>query len=188
MRINPIELHIDDPDYYETIYSHSLHLDKMMAFTHRFQNPDSIQTTVPYTLHRLRRQPLNQFFSKRQVLLLWPLIVEKCEKLCQKIDETYTDTGKFLELSRAYSCFSIDVITEYAFGRCYNDLNNPDLDSPMRNVIHAQTSKVHIVTHMPWFLKLMKALPRSILHYLNPGFVVVERYHKVKRPPFPELL
>jgi hypothetical protein len=58
----------------------------------------------------------------------------------------------------------------------------------MRNVIHAQTVKVHIVTHMPWFLKLMKALPRSILHYLNPGFVVVERYHKVKRPPFPELL
>jgi hypothetical protein len=95
VRINPIELHIDDPDYYETIYSHSLHLDKMMAFTHRFQNPDSIQATVPHTLHRLRRQPLNQFFSKRQVLLLWPLIVEKCEKLCQKIDETYTDTGKF---------------------------------------------------------------------------------------------
>jgi hypothetical protein len=151
----------------------------MPAFTHRFQTPDSIQTTVPHTLHRLRRQPLNQFFSKRQVLLLWPLVVEKCEKLCQKIDEKYTDTGKILELSRAYSCFSIDVITEYAFGRCYNDLDNPDLDSPMRNVIHGQTAKVHIVTHLPWFLKLMKALPRSILHYLNPSFVVVERYHKV---------
>jgi hypothetical protein len=122
---------------------------------------------------------LNQFFSKRQVLLLWPLVVEKCEKLCQKIDEKYTDTGKILELSRAYSCFSIDVITEYAFGRCYNDLDNPDLDSPMRVVIHGQTAKVHIVTHLPWLLKLMKALPRSILVYLNPSFVVVERYHKV---------
>jgi hypothetical protein len=58
----------------------------------------------------------------------------------------------------------------------------------MREVMAGQITKVHIVTHMPWFLKLMKASPSSILHYLNPGYVVVERYHKVNWPPFLELV
>lgn len=150
-----------------------------MSFNNRWNNPGSTQSTGPHELHKLRRAALNPFFSKKQVLALWPYIVEKSDTLCRKIDEEYCDTGKPLNVSKAFACFSLDVITEYAFGDSFNDLENDDFHSDLTAVMTQLLERVHVVTHFPWLLRFMNSLPVSVQQRLNPGIATVNIYQIV---------
>lgn len=69
IRINPHEVHIRDPDYYETIYSTTrLGIDKPSYAKYQFSAPGAIVSTPEHELHRQRKTVLNPFFSKRAVL------------------------------------------------------------------------------------------------------------------------
>ncbi|KAF8849153.1 cytochrome P450 [Acephala macrosclerotiorum] len=150
IQINPTELHIDDPEYYDTIYSHNLHLDKTMKFNIRWDSPGAAQVTGPYELHKIRRSALNPFFSKRQVILLWPYILEKRDKFCRRLDE-YVENKKVLNLSKAFGCFSIDVVTEYAFGQSFDDLDNEGFFSGLSEVMDELLGR--IIANRVWEIK-----------------------------------
>jgi len=150
-----------------------------MSFNHRWNSPGSVQVTGPHDLHRLRRTAINPFFSKRQVFLLWPYILEKSEKLCGKLEETYCGTGIPLNLTKAFGCYTLDVITEYAFGNSYNDLDNEGFHSGLTAVLNALLGQVHAITHFPWILTFLDAMPLKIQEFLHPGLVTVHKYHKV---------
>ncbi|KAH8807528.1 cytochrome P450 [Xylogone sp. PMI_703] len=168
IRINPTELHIDDPEYYETIYSNNLRLDKLEHFSHRWNSPGSIQTTAPHDLHRLRRIAVNPFFSKRQISLLWPYILSRCEKLCSRMEEAY-DNNTVFPLTSAFGCLTFDVITEYSFGKCANELDSPSLSPEIAKVREQQIGQVHVVTHFPFLLTFMNAWPEWLQRALQPG-------------------
>ncbi|CZR63276.1 related to cytochrome P450 [Phialocephala subalpina] len=155
-----------------------LHPDKTMKFDIRWDSPGAAQVTGPHELHRIRRTALNPFFSKHQVLLLWPYIREKRDKFCRRVDE-YVETKKPLNLSKAFGCFSIDVVTEYAFGQSYNDLDNEHFFSGLSEVMDELLGRVHVITHLPWILSAVRALPEWVQGLLNPGMIVVRKYHGI---------
>ena len=69
VRINPYEIHIRDPDYYETTYSTSMQgIDKPSYTSHQFGVPGATFSTIEHELHRQRKTALNPFFSKRRIL------------------------------------------------------------------------------------------------------------------------
>lgn len=148
-----------------------------MKFSHRWDSPGALQATGPHELHKIRRVALNPFFSKRQVLLLWPYIIEKCATLHQKIEEW--DTEKPLNLSKALGCFSIDVVTEYAFGQSFNDFENEDFFSSLTATMDELLYRVHVITHLPWILNMMASMPKWVQRMLNPGMLVIHQYHTV---------
>ncbi|KAG0651719.1 Cytochrome P450 monooxygenase [Hyphodiscus hymeniophilus] len=128
--------------------------------------------TAPHALHKIRRKALNPFFSKSQISALWPYIVEKSERLCSVVEESYCDDAKPLYLTRAIGCFALDVVTEYSFGKTFNHLDKPGFESELITVLDYLTGKVHLMTHLPIIRKVMSALPKFMQEALQPGLVV----------------
>ncbi|EHK96787.1 putative Trichodiene oxygenase [Glarea lozoyensis 74030] len=89
VRINPFEIHIDDPkgDFYGTVFSNTGIRDKHEFYTSQFGTGKTGFGTVSHHLHRLRRKAMNPFFQPSNVLRFEPVIKAKLDKLCQRIDQ-----------------------------------------------------------------------------------------------------
>ena len=89
VRINPHELHIIDPDFYDELYGvgSAKKLDKYDQWVKLAGAPGSTFSTVSHDVHRTRRGALNPFFSKRSVQQLEPLIRSKVEKLSDRFSK-----------------------------------------------------------------------------------------------------
>ena len=89
VRINPHELHIIDPEFYDELYGvgSAKKLDKYDQWVKLSGAPSSTFSTVSHDIHRTRRGALNPFFSKRSVQQLEPLIRSKVEKLSERFTQ-----------------------------------------------------------------------------------------------------
>lgn len=166
IRITSFELHVFDPDFHEQIYSRSARREKYAWMEGRFGNPQSLFTTSNDDLHRVRRAALNPMFSRRQIQEgFQPGILEKVNKLCSKLAENRVD-GHIVLLDRAYSAFSGDVITQFAFAKCYNHLDSPDFKETFYEAFMAASKSGHVTMQFPWMNPLMKS--SGLFSNLNP--------------------
>lgn len=105
VRINPRELHFDDPSYIDEIYSGpGRKRDKWAWYTRQIGVPDSILATNPHDLHRTRRSAMNPFFSKQSVRSLQPVIDTKIDQLIERIDD-FRRTGEVLTLNHMFAAY-----------------------------------------------------------------------------------
>ena len=107
IRINPSEVHIYDPDFYDTLYSatNSSRKDRWSWYTAGLGLPESILGTVEQGLHRRRRAAMSSFFSKQNVRKLQPLIEERAVKLVSRLEEL-ASTGEIVPINLAFSAFT----------------------------------------------------------------------------------
>ena len=87
IRISPWELHVSDPDFYETIYASSAlghRRDKYEWFTKSFGMDKSVFGTPGHDLHRMRRAALAPYFSMASVRRLQPVIQERVDVLLER--------------------------------------------------------------------------------------------------------
>lgn len=68
--------------------------------------------TEPHALHKIRRAPLNPFFSKRAVAALQPRIEEIIEDLCSGL-RGCMHRNEVVELRPAFLSLAIDVVFRY---------------------------------------------------------------------------
>ncbi|KAF7590702.1 hypothetical protein BBP40_002538 [Aspergillus hancockii] len=73
VRINPRELHIKDPYYFDPIYT-TKRQEKDPYIVRMFTTPQSTLATIDHDRHRFRRELVNPFFSKRSVMGLESII------------------------------------------------------------------------------------------------------------------
>jgi hypothetical protein len=149
VRITPDELHVEDSDYGEYLYSRAVRYDKYEMTAGRFGNSGSTFTTSDSALHKLRRSALNRLFSKRSILSFQPVIRDKVEILCKTIAQ-YKDNGRVLAVNKAFSAFAGDVICEYAFGFCYSHLESPDFEESFHDAFMAMSEFSHVAIQFPW--------------------------------------
>ena len=101
IRINPHELHVEDPDYWEELYARSANRDKYEVMSGQFDNPTSVFATSDHDLHRIRRAALNPMFSHKQIHeRIVPMIRQKIDVLCSKLAEHRCE-GQIVRLNRA---------------------------------------------------------------------------------------
>jgi len=164
IRINPWELHIRDPEFYETIYDgHGDRRDKFLPHCQWTDTSSAGQATVDHDLHKIRRAAQNPFFSKKQIQLFAPYIQSSVEKLIGRFANEYKGLEKPLTLSDAYGCFSGDIMMEYCFSKNHNFLDIPDFHSPFLEAVNNLETGVHVLVHFPWLLPIAKSLPEAIL-------------------------
>ncbi|CAI0647710.1 unnamed protein product [Colletotrichum noveboracense] len=125
VRINPYELHIIDPEFYDELYSSNRKSDKYRWWTNLAGADGSSFSTVPHDLHRRRRGALNPFFSVRSVTQLEPLIRSKVEKLSARFG-AIAQTGEVVRLDAAFMALTMDIICDYAFANDRKYLDEPD--------------------------------------------------------------
>lgn len=169
IRINPHELHISTPEFYETLYSSNKKTDKWYWFTKMFGLDDSIFGTVDHDKHRARRAPLNPFFSVQSVRRLQPMIQERVHVCLERMRGLRT-TGQLMNVVVVTSAFSNDVIMMYSFGRMYHRLEAPDFDVFNHDSNHEAGKMGFLMKHAIWILRIIQALPEFLLRRLSLDF------------------
>ena len=175
IRISPEELHVRDPDWYDELMTTSVRpRDKSEAFAGR-SGRDSIFGTVRHDLHRVRRAPINPFFSKKSVSAIEPLIQSKVDLLCAALGEYAPGgkdekrAGKEVEMGLAYMSLALDVISLYAFGKSYGLLHLPGFSQQWKDVVENVMESFALVRNLPWIPELFKKLPMPVTRMIDKG-------------------
>jgi cytochrome P450 len=179
VRINPYELHVADPDFYDQLYTGPSQLrDKYEWSARMFGNPLSVLGTVPHEQHRRRRAALNPYFSKQSILRLMPVILSKIRRLCQRFEE-FQKSKQPLNIDIAYSALTMDIITEYCFAEPYGCMDDPDFMPQWPKGLMEASETSHLNKQFGWLLPLMKTLPEWIVAKASPNMMALLNYRKV---------
>ena len=156
--MTPEELHVEDSDYWDQLYSQTARHEKNELIAWRFGDNSSAFTTSNHELHKSRRAPLNPLFSKRSIWKFQPIIRQKVEILCKAFAK-YIDNGQAFDINKAWSGFAGDVICEYAFGFGYDHLESPDFNTSFHAAFMAMGEFSHLAVQFPWVYPVSLSSP-----------------------------
>jgi cytochrome P450 len=140
VRINPQELHVADPAFYDSVYVGPARRTAKWEYSARmFGTTTAAVGTTGHELHRIRRGALNGFFSKRAVANLVPTIQELIDHGCDLLRRTGAE-GRVLNLRDFFAAFSADVIGQVAFGSNYGLLDKKDFEPGWQKLMMVRPS------------------------------------------------
>lgn len=106
VRINPLQLHVSTPEFYDTLYSITNHVDKCWQTYGAFDSlPSGMFMAMDHDLHRVRRASVSQYFSVANVKRLQPVVEAKMEIFLQRL-RGLAATGEVSRLVPMTSAFS----------------------------------------------------------------------------------
>lgn len=126
VRITPDEVHLAaNADEYEKIYHVGSKYSKSPNFYNALCVPYSSVGTASNEVHRIRRGAMNPMFSRQKVLDLESIVQDKVDKVIRRMQDG-VESNKSVDLHHAFRAVSVDVISEFAFGSCYDFLDKDD--------------------------------------------------------------
>ena len=179
VRINPFEIHIDDPEYYETVYATGASFSKWKWFENRFNMPQSTFSTAHSKLHKPRRAALAPFFSTRKMQGHGPFIQSLVDKICGRFKKEYAGQGIPVVLNDVFGALSGDVITNLAFARSYDLIGTENWESPFTIAVSNMVTTSHWMTHFAWIIPAMNCIPDKLLMALSPKFEPIIGFRRV---------
>ena len=201
VRINPDELHVNDLDFIDEIFSgpskkrdkHELvgrvTLRKNVTvprlrqeiLTSMLPVPEATGATVAHDLHRTRRAALNPFFSKGSIRRLDPVIQRTLENLLRRFSAC-AKTGDVMPMNIVYKAATSDIISGYTFGVSVDYLKRDDYNAPFFEAISGSFEIAWWLMHMPWLSSLMHSIPKPVLSYIMPGMESMFQMQRVCWP------
>ncbi|KAH6665560.1 cytochrome P450 monooxygenase [Halenospora varia] len=169
VRISPHEIHINDPDFYDTLY-HSTNTnrkDRWIFYTQGLGIPASTLGTVEYALHRRRRAAMSSFFSKQNVRKLQPVVQERADLLVRRFEEV-ARAGGIINLEQAFAAFTNDVVMQYCFGQSDHRVETPGFDPTFYQTSFSAGVSNGVMRHMNFLLAFMNSLPISLATKISP--------------------
>jgi cytochrome P450 len=181
VRINPHELHINDPEYYDELYGSSTQKrDKYSRWVVLSASPGASFATVDHAHHRLRRGALNPFFSKRSVMQLEPLIQEKIDKLSKRFDEA-AESGQTMRADIAFTALTMDIISQYSFAADGNFLGMLDFNVAWKETLLSSFEGAAMVRQFPWIVSIMSRIPPKIVMTFMPKMRLTLEWKEIVR-------
>lgn len=177
VRIVPDEIHIQDPRFYDTLYTKAGRVDKYAWMANRFNSDQSVFATPAADLHLKRRGALNPLFSRARILSFETVVGDKVNLLMNRI-RTYQESGKPFSLSAAFMALAGDVIMQYCFALNYDHLNSEDFKSTFHEPFMAVSISGHLSLQFPLVPKILFAMPESWLTRTEPLFALMFRLQK----------
>lgn len=139
VRINPQEIHIQDPHFYDQVYVGPSRLtDKWRWSARMFGTSKAAVGTVDHGMHKMRRGALNHFFSKSSVVKMEPAIQSNVNLLVQTLKEAGS-ARRPVNLSDAFTASSADVISSFCFGNSYGFLRTENFNPKWRQFMRASS-------------------------------------------------
>jgi cytochrome P450 len=167
VRISPFELHIDDPEYYDVLYSRDKPRNKSLHLTGMFGAPASAFGSVDHRRHRIRRQPMNPFFSQQRIRKLEPMLRAMVMKLCSGI-RAWKERNTPLHMYHAFNAYTTDVVVEYSMGESFHYLDDPEFTPQWSKTIEAIVQVGVQFKQFRWIIGLFELLPRWAVVLINP--------------------
>ncbi|CAN9358279.1 unnamed protein product [Alternaria alternata] len=176
IRINPLQVHIHDADYMDTIYASGVnHKRDRCSWSHHTGSKvwaGAILETMDHDKHRMRRNAVSPFFSKRSVQALERLVVNNIKKLLRRFEGEMEKQGPhagIVNLNDAYAAFAMDVISEYCFGESMKTLDNDDYGKDWLTIFHDGMQLVPFARQFPTIFNFLLDLPPHIAAKLDAG-------------------
>ncbi|KAI1826637.1 cytochrome P450 [Xylaria intraflava] len=119
IRINPFELHVNDSEYFDELFNYNPHLWK------RTFAIDNLVHTASSEQHKQRRQVLQNYFSQQKTNQMTYIVRNRVAALCKHLQQ-HKGTGEPVKASLMYRAMLTDVICEYAFGRHWSFVEDPE--------------------------------------------------------------
>ncbi|UPK99637.1 hypothetical protein LCI18_010689 [Fusarium solani-melongenae] len=168
VRINANELHIHDPDFYSKVYAGSKRVNKYGPAVAAFTVPRATLATIDHDVHRLRRSILNPYFSKRAVTMLEPLINDRVDRLCRRLEE-WIGQGTAVDLDAAMAALTADIVSIYFYGKDFDYLSGKDFKFVVRDAILGLIGFYHFSRFVPKVANFINSLPIPIIRMIQPG-------------------
>lgn len=141
----------------------------------------SVIGTVSHNLHKMRRNALSPFFSKRSVMEYADSIQLCVDNLCAKL-ETFHASQSPINLRIAFGALTIDMITLYSYGRSYASLEKSNFDPELYQTMASGGELALLLKQCPWIFKLANLLPYSLAARLDPKVKNVINRKRVMKP------
>ncbi|KAL4955914.1 cytochrome P450 [Aspergillus filifer] len=177
VRISPHELHINDPEYYEVLYSRDSPRNKYAYFTKQFGVTRSMVATIDHHHHRLLRSNMNPYFSTARVRRQESLIQSLVDKLCERLQD-YKGTGVPINLQHAFTCFTTDVVSDYTMGAGFHYLDEPDFIPDWSETIAGSAKSGVYIKAFPWLGEVLSLMPQWLLSRVYPGMDLVFQFQE----------
>ncbi|GFN11072.1 cytochrome P450 [Aspergillus tubingensis] len=172
IRITPDEVHINDVGFLDTIYAPSMtRRDKYGYQLRSLRVPGGLGTTTDHDLHKVRRESLAPFFSKKNILHMEGLISDKVDQLKQLIS-THVAEGTPVNLSDAFFAFSNDVVNNFLFAHRTDVLASKPKAAILRQNSKELLMGININKHFPQIPDFLESLPMSISRPMMPPGLV----------------
>lgn len=173
MRIGPNEVHILDAEYYEKFYSQTNNkVDKDPWFYSMLGNPQATFPTINADVHRLRRQSLAPYFSVAAISKIEPQIHVLVGRLADRM-AACAEKDTVIPLFYSYRCMTVDMISEYAFGKQLGLLDREDWGESFYSAWRALWALSGLIRQFPMIMDIFDAMPRWVLQRVNPGALEV---------------
>jgi cytochrome P450 len=147
------------------VYAGSKRVNKYGPAVAAFAVPSATLATIDHDVHRLRRNILNPYFSKRAVTALEPMINDKVDSLCNRLAES---TGP-VDLDAAMAALTADIVSIYFYGKDFNYIATKDFKFVVRDAIIGLIGFYHFTRFVPTLANLIKSLPIPIVRMIQPG-------------------
>ncbi|KAJ0123500.1 trichodiene oxygenase [Diaporthe amygdali] len=163
VRINPYEIHCNDINFSDEIYA--------IGGRKRDKPKHQVGGTVA------RRAPVARFFSRGNVAKLEDEIKEHVQMLCDKL----LRQSKPFDVKTAYSCFTADIISSYAFGQSFGFLEQEGWYPNFKDPTEAALQTSHFFRFFP-FLKSLDQLATLFVDYLPEDVGLFVRTMQIDLP------
>ncbi|KAM0262153.1 hypothetical protein ACHAQJ_001896 [Trichoderma viride] len=169
VRINPREIHVSDPTFYDEIYaSSSRKREKDVKFVPTYGLPGSMVAAVSHELHHFRRGILKDFFSRRAVLEFADTVNERVQTLLDRLDKSRISQSTVC-IDDAVTALTADVITAFCCGKHWSFIEDPDFRNDVRKATADAIEFTHISRFVPWLVYASTYLSPRMLAILMPG-------------------
>lgn len=185
MRINPDELHCNDPYFTDAIYAGPGHVrDKWQhQLNNRAEGPVSLTThsTANHELHRLRKSAVARFFSRQQMLKLEGEVRDFAQLT---VDKMLRMAGKGpFDVKAAFNCFTADIISQYSFGEPMGFLEQQEFEPNFATWVSPFLKSQFLMRHSVLARKMGRFAP-ALADYMGDDIKAVTRQMNVVIPGY----
>ncbi|GMF76418.1 unnamed protein product [Aspergillus oryzae] len=166
VRINPREIHIKDPYYFDPIYT-SKGQAKDPYIVRTFATPLSTAATVEHDRYRYRRDLVNPFFSKRSVMGVDYIVQDKVDKVCKRLTQVH-ERGTVVSLDDLFAALTADVISHYAYGESLGFLDTENLKNEFRDAVASAGLLCHFARFFFVVSMVAETMP-ALVEWMQPS-------------------
>ncbi|KAJ5108558.1 benzoate 4-monooxygenase cytochrome P450 [Penicillium angulare] len=169
IRINPDEVHIDDPYFFDQIFNQTNgRTEKPKRVAEVFGPFSATIATQHHDLHRVRRSAVNPFFSKKSVNDLVPVIWKPIDMLLERLRNA-SQTGEVLNMKYFYAAVTQDIINAYCFAHEPTITKSPDFGQKLVDDVDGFLMVSLINLHIPWVMRMTYSFPDWLNKILSPN-------------------
>ncbi|KAI0380853.1 cytochrome protein [Hypomontagnella monticulosa] len=178
VRINPHEIHIDDPAWVDTLYINPSQgvREKYKPSSDLSGTPRGVFGTVGHEIHRKRRAAISSHFSKAAVTASVPMIYDKVELLFERMEKQICRQG-YCEMRVNYFALATDTVADHCFADSTGLLQNEKAALDWHETIKALSRIMPLARQVSWVVPLALVLPVQLVEFCAPSLAKIVKLH-----------